>query len=537
MGLEDSALFRKYVNVGEKKAGSTWMGIFVGLFAALGGLLFGYDTGTISGIMAMPYVLEHFPRSKGAKLLPPSERKFTSGESSLIVSILSVGTFLGALMAPFFSDTIGRRWTLILSSLVVFNLGIILQTASTSIPLLCAGRAIAGCGVGLVSACIPLYQSECVPKWIRGAVVSCYQFAITLGIFLAACINQGTKDRKDTGSYRIPISIQIIWALLLGGGLLFLPETPRFWVSKGQADKAKNSLSRLRRLPVDHPDLLSEYDEIKASFDYEMSHGTSTWIDCFSTNNKQRKRLITGVFLQAFQQLTGVNFIFYYGTPFFKSAGIENPFIISIATNIVNMFMTFPGVILIEVIGRRKLLLGGAVGMCVSELLIAIIGVAVSETNKSANKVLVAFTCTFIASFAATWGPGCWAVIGEIFPLRTRAKSIAMSTASNWLWNWAIAFATPYLVDPGKGNANLGRKVFFIWGGCNFLCGLFAYCFVYETKGLSLEQCDELYDNVDQAWVSGKFVPSVHALGHQDSIEFSDSQKEQAITEVEDASV
>ncbi|CAH2354206.1 low-affinity glucose transporter Hxt3p [[Candida] railenensis] len=504
MGLENSALVRKYVNVGEKRAGSTSMGIFVGLFAAFGGILFGYDTGTISGIMAMPYVLARFPKN--------IDDGFSSSESSLIVSILSVGTFFGALLAPFLSDTLGRRWTLIISSLIVFNLGIILQTAADAIPMLCAGRAIAGFGVGLISASIPLYQSECAPKWIRGAIVSCYQFAITIGILLAACVNEGTKDRNDSGSYRIPIAVQFLWALILGGGLFFLPETPRFWVSKGQEAKARDSLSRLRRIPADHPDLIEEYDDIKASFDFEMAHGTTSWLDCFSKRNRQVYRLFTGIWLQAFQQLTGINFIFYYGTPFFQSAGIKNPFTISIATNIVNVFMTLPGVVLIETAGRRKVLIYGAVCMCVSELLIAIVGVAVSEENKSANKVLVAFTCTFIAAFASTWGPCCWAVVGEIFPLRTRAKSVAMSTASNWLWNWAIAYATPYLVNTGPGNAGLQRKVFFIWGGCNFLCILFAWAFVMETKGLTLEQVDELYETVASPWKSSTFVPSAHAF-------------------------
>lgn len=523
MGLENNRLVQKYVNVGEKKAGSTTMGVVVGAFAAVGGILFGYDTGTISGILAMKYVTARFPKDKA---------EFTSSEKSLIVSILSVGTFFGALAAPFMSDTLGRRWSLIISTLVVFNIGIILQTASTGIPLLCAGRAIAGFGVGLVSAVIPLYQSETAPKWIRGAIVSCYQFAITIGLFLAALVNQGTHNRSDSGSYRIPIALQFLWALILGVGMIFLPDTPRFWVHKGREDKAKESLSRLRKLSVDHPDLVEEYEDIKAAYEYELQFGSSSWLDVFSTKNRQLKRLFTGVFLQAFQQLTGVNFVFYFGTAFFESAGV-NGFVISLATNIVNVGCTVPGIILMEVVGRRKLLISGAVGMAVSQLIIAIVGVA-SKTD-SANKVLVAFTCTFIGSFAATWGPACWVVIGEIFPLRTRAKSVAVSTASNWLWNWAIAYATPYLVDPGKGNANLGSKVFFIWGGCNVLCGLFAFIYVYETKGLTLEQIDEMYEQIPNGWKSTSYVPSEHAFRHENA-EGSIDSLNKAETEIDEHS-
>ncbi|RLV93260.1 hypothetical protein JA1_002578 [Spathaspora sp. JA1] len=503
MGLEDNQFLQKFINFGEKKAGSTTRGILVGLFAAFGGFLFGYDTGTISGILAMDYVKQRFPANK-------TSGDFSSGEKSLIVSILSVGTFVGSLSSPLFSDRIGRRWTLILSTMIVFNLGIVLQTIATSNPLLIAGRAIAGLGVGLISSVTPLYIAETTPKWIRGAIVSCYQLAITIGLLIAAVANKGTEGRNDSGSYRIPIALQFGWALILSVGMFLLPETPRFWVSKSDEAKAKDSLRRLRKLPVDHPDLIEEYEDIKANFEFEIQFGTSSWAQVFKNVGKQHKRLFMGVFLQAFQQLTGINFIFYYGTAFFKNSGIKNPFTIQMATNIVNVGMTFPGIVLIELIGRRKLLLSGSVVMSIAQLLVASIGVATD--SKAANQCLVAFSCIFIAGFAATWGPLGWAVVAESYSLNVRQKSVAISTASNWLWNFAIGYATPYMVDSGKGNANLGSKVFFIWGGCNVIGFLFVYFFVYETKGLSLEQIDEMYMMVDNAWDSAKFIPTEHAF-------------------------
>nr|AEB31259.1 xylose transporter [Scheffersomyces stipitis] len=528
MGLEDSALLQKYINFGEKKAGSTTMGICVGLFAAFGGILFGYDTGTISGIMAMDYVTARFPSN---------HQSFSSSESSLIVSILSVGTFFGSLSASFISDRLGRRLTLMISTLIIFNVGIILQTASTSIPLLCVGRVFAGLGVGLISAVIPLYQAETVPKWIRGAVVSCYQWAITLGLLLAAVVNQGTHNRNDSGSYRIPIAIQFLWALILGGGMCLLPETPRFWVSKGDNDRAKDSLRRLRKLPLDHPDLIEEYEEIKANYEYEAQYGSGSWSQVFANKNHQRKRLAMGVGIQALQQLTGINFIFYYGTNFFKGSGIKNEFLIQMATNIVNFGSTVPGILLVEIIGRRKLLLGGSAVMSISQLIVAIVGVAAGEGSTSANKCLVAFVCIFIAAFAATWGPLCWAVIAECYPLTVRQKSISLCTASNWLWNWGIAYATPYMVNSGPGNANLGSKVFFIWGGCNIIGGLFVWYLVYETKGLTLEQIDEMYEKVPKAWQSTRFIPSEHAFTQPSAAASVSSGKAEGVSEVEEASV
>lgn len=524
MGLEDSKLVQKYVNVGEKKAGSTFMAIFVGVFAAFGGVLYGYDTGTISGVMAMKYVLKRFPSNK---------ESFSSSESSLIVSILSVGTFFGALTAPIINDTLGRRWCLIIASLIVFNVGVVLQIISTGIPLLCAGRVIAGFGVGLISSTIPLYQSEASPKWIRGAVVSCYQWAITIGIFLAACFNQATHAMDSSASYRIPIGLQILWSLILGFGMFLLPDTPRFWISKGRHEKATESLSRLRKLPGDHPDLIEELDDIKAAYEFEIEYGKSSWSQVFSNKNHQLKRLTTGVLCQAFQQLTGVNFIFYFGTTFFERAGV-NGFTTSLATNIVNVGSTIPGILLMEVVGRRNMLMAGAAGMSVSQLIVAIVGVA-AGSGKSSQNVLVAFSCIFIAFFAATWGPCAWVVVGELFPLRTRAKSVALCAASNWLWNWAIAYATPYMVDSDKGN--LGSNVFFIWGGFNFACFFFAWYFIYETKGLSLEQVDELYEKVSKAWKSKGFVPTEHAFREQHHLANNlDESKAEAIS-VEDVSV
>ncbi|SCU81650.1 LAME_0B08020g1_1 [Lachancea meyersii CBS 8951] len=474
--------------------GSKFRAIAIGLFVAFGGVLFGYDTGTISGILAMQYVKDNFT----------DRGHFTAGETSLITSILSAGTFCGAIFAPLVSDTLGRRLGLLIST-VIFTVGVILQVAASEQNLLIVGRVIAGLGVGVLSAIVPLYQSEAAPKWIRGAVVSCYQWAITIGLLLAACVNQGTHARDDSGSYRIPIAIQFLWAIIMFGGMIVLPESPRFYVKTGKLPQAADSLSRLRGLPRDDKYVEAELEEIVANYEYERSFGSTTIWDCFRPANHQLKRILTGIAIQALQQLTGINFIFYYGTQFFQNSGIKNPFITQLIMNIVNVVMTIPGIALIEIAGRRNLLLAGAVGMCVSEFIVAAVGTALPDSN-SANKTLIAFSCTFIASFAATWGPLAWVVVGEIYPLRVRGKSVALCAASNWLFNFAIAYATPYLVDEDR--ANLQSKVFFIWGGCTFLCFLFVYLFVYETKGLTLEQIDELYDTCPSARQSKHFVPS-----------------------------
>jgi len=298
-------------------------------------------------------------------------------------------------------------------------------------------------------------------------------------------------------------------------GLLFLPETPRFLIKSNKPEKAARSLSKLRRLPVDDPAIRDELAEIQANHEYELSIGKSSYLDC--VRGGMGKRLATGCLLQALQQLTGVNFIFYYGTQYFKNSGISNAFVVSMITSAVNVASTLPGLWAVDKFGRRPLLLWGAVGMCVSQLIVAVTGTTSSAqtatgevyaTNVAAQKAGIAFICIYIFFFASTWGPLAWVVTGEIFPLKVRAKALSMTTATNWLLNWAIAYSTPYLVNYGPGNANLQSKIFFIWFGCCFICIAFVYFMIYETKGFTLEEIDELYSEVSSARKSIGWQPT-----------------------------
>lgn len=478
--------------------------IVMSAFAGFGGILFGYDTGTIGGIIAMDDWLRTFGRYD-----PTGKLGFylATNDKSLVVSILSAGTFFGALLAFPMGDMVGRKRGLIMSCLV-FSLGVGLQL-DTRWGVFVIGRVIAGFGVGLVSCLVPMYQSECAPKSIRGLIVGLYQLAITIGALLAAIVLNATKDEQSHSSWRTPIAVQFAWAAILSGGMALLPESPRYLLLKGQQAEARKALGRLMSLPANSPEVEAEAVEISTALAVELEVGTSTYLDCFkNTENRNGFRTWTGILLQGWQQLTGINFIFYYGTTFFKQAGIQNPFIITIIADVVNTVMTIVGVQLIDRVGRRRLLLFGAAGMCISEFMVAIVGITVGHpiqvaggivVNLAAQRVLIAFTCIYISFFAVSWGPVIWVITGEIFPLGIRAKSMSLAVASNWLWNFGIGYATPYLVNPSTTGinaekaANLGVKVFFIWGATCVGCFIFTYLFVPETKGLSLEQIDLLY--------------------------------------------
>lgn len=220
--------------------------------------------------------------------------------------------------------------------------------------------------------------------------------------------------------------------------MLILPETPRFLIKQDKMDRAAHSLGILRRLPADHPSIQEELAEIKANHDYEMSLGKASYIDCFRKG--MLKRQLTGMGIQALQQLTGINFIFYYGTQYFKNSGLSDSFVISMITSAVNVGSTIPGLYMIDKWGRRPLLLWGAVGMAVSQLLVAVLGTTTTGQDANGNIIVynvaaqqagVAFVCIFIFFFAATWGPLGWVVTGEIFPLKFRAKGLSMTTATN----------------------------------------------------------------------------------------------------------
>lgn len=482
--------------------GSTVVGFFIAAFAAFGGILFGYDTGTIGGLIAMTNWLETFGTYDDtgyAQALNGIPYFITTSNKSLVVSILSAGTFFGAFLAAPFADILGRRIGLI-ASCAVFSLGVGLQL-DTHWGAFVAGRAIAGLGVGLVSCIVPMYQSECAPSKIRGTVVGLYQLAITFGALFAALVLNATKNQSSYSSWRTPVAVQFAWAGIIVIGMILLPESPRYLITKGKEVKAKKALAVLMRSSADSEEVHAEYLEVSLALQAEREvTGNVGYLDCFSNGpDRHAFRTWTGILAQGFQQLTGINFIFYYGTSFFKASGIGNPFLITIACDVVNTGMTMIGVNLIDRIGRRPLLFWGAIAMGTFEMLIAIIGTA-DASSHAANQTMIAFTCLYIATFAISWGPIIWCITGEIFPNATRAKSMSLAVASNWLWNWGIGYATPYLVDapttsgPNKTNtANLKSKVFFIWGATCFTCALFTYFFIPEVKGLTLEQVDLLY--------------------------------------------
>ncbi|OXB35168.1 hypothetical protein LQV05_001196 [Cryptococcus neoformans] len=506
------------------------LAVILGAFASFSGFLFGYDTGYISGCKEM----ETFIRTFGV-LQPDGTYILSSGRDSLITSILSVGTCLGALCGSMVGDRIGRRFGIVFY-ICLFFIGVALQTGCKNLAGFAIGRVFAGLGVGGTSCLVPIYQAECSPKAIRGFVVAAYQFFVTVGLLVAACVVYATKGRPDNSAYEIPIAIQFVWGAVIIGGMCILPESPRWLLLKDKQEQAKKNLSRLLGQAENSQAVTTEFAEISANLEHERSLGKGTWMDCLKYGeSKTRLRIFTGMALQALQQLTGVNFIFYYGTTFFSNSGISNPFLTTIATNVVNVGMSVPGMLAADRIGRRPLMMYGAAGMAVSQLIVAAVGVAVDTSNQAGQKALVGFVCIYIAHFASTWGILAWVITSEIYPYELRGKGMSLSTATQWLFNFAIGYATPYLVDVAPGSAGLKTNVFWIWGGCCCIAFVFAYFFIPETKELSLEQCDLLYRNSSVLKSAAYRRQILEHDMHDDEIAHYDSNKRPRTEHVEDS--
>lgn len=297
--------------------------IYMALLVAMGGFIFGYDTGQISGFLEMKVFLERFGQKTTVSTMNPTGYRFSNVRAGLIVALvslrpnvsniallilqLSIGTLVGCLIAGPLANKFGRKpcvpvWCL------VFCVGVVIQEAVGQGQWvgIVMGRWVAGLGVGACSVLVPLYMAETSPVPVRGAVISCYQLFITIGILVADCINYGTESRSDTGSYRIPMGIGFLWALILGLGILLLPETPRHDWNHGRSDRARTTMSKFYGLPEDHELIVNETAEIQRVM--EATQGDHPWWEAI-TGPRMLYRVLLAMSLQMLQQLTGANYL------------------------------------------------------------------------------------------------------------------------------------------------------------------------------------------------------------------------------------
>lgn len=444
--------------------------------------MFGYESGQISGFLAMSDFIERFG----------DNGEFSPVRQGTIVGLLAIGTLFGCLCSAPLADTYGRRLT-ISGSAFFYIVGVIIEITSESVWVQFAmGRFAAGLGIGALSTVVPMYQSESIPKRIRGATVSSYQLMITLGIWTAYMINYGTvKDYSNSAQWRIPNGLSALWAIILGSTILLLPESPRYAYRKGRIDEARMNMARLNGVDPHSAFIDSEIREIQEKLEAESVGGDHPWHEIF-TGPRMLYRTLLGMVLQAGQQLTGANYFFYYGTTIFTATGLENSYVTSIILGTVNVAATIVGLWIVENVGRRKAMMTGAAWMGVCLFIYSFVGhYQLDQDNPQstpqAGNIMIVFTCLFIAAFATTWGPLVWAIVGELYPARYRATCMALATASNWLFNFLISFFSTMIT----------RKIDYfyglVFGTCCFALFFVVYFFMIETKDRSLEEIDTMY--------------------------------------------
>ncbi|KAL5371559.1 hypothetical protein DPSP01_014181 [Paraphaeosphaeria sporulosa] len=484
----------------------TWVGFSMGVLVSMGGFVFGYDTGQISGFLAMPDFLRRFGQRHTNGDTP--EYYFSNVRSGLIVGLLSIGTLFGALAGAPIADWIGRKLSIIFWCLV-FSVGIIVQISATDKWYqIMLGRLVAGFGVGALSLLVPMYQAETAPRHIRGALISTYQLMITFGIFLAAVFNYAAENHQsgNAASWQITLGLSFVFPAILVGGILFFSETPRFLFRQGKEEEAKQTMCKVYGVGENHYAIHMELEEIRMKLAEETNKGSAIqeWFGMWKAP-KMAYRLAIGMGLQMFQQLTGANYFFYYGTVIFRGTGINNSFVTQMILNGINFGVTFYGLYIVEHYGRRKSLIAGSIWMFICFMIFASVGHFALDRNTPENTphasvAMIVFACFFIFGFATTWGPMIWTICGELYPSRYRAKAMALSTASNWLWNFLLAFFTPFITGA------IDFRYGYVFAGCNVLAGFGIYFFVIEGQGRTLEEIDTMYLLGVKPWESAKWV-------------------------------
>lgn len=453
---------------------------FIYFFGALGGLLFGYDTGVISG--AMLFIGKELGIKAG------------SFEDGFITASVLLGAILGAAIIGPLSDKLGRK-KLLLTSACIFFIGALGSGFAPDYAVLVSSRVLLGIAVGGASALIPTYLAELAPAEKRGGIGTLFQLMIMTGIFLAYVSNEwlspkGMIGLSQTVGWRWMLGLAAIPAALLFLGGLFLPESPRFLVRKGRDDDARNVLLQIS--PNE-----SAVNEELADIKLQASIPSGGFKELFGT--MARPVLIMALGLAIFQQVMGCNTVLYYAPKIFISAGFSEHFALQshIVIGIFNVIVTAIAVKIMDKIDRKKMLTYGAIGMGVSLLAMSTAMLVLKAGNGNLGSWICVIALTlYIAFFSATWGPVMWVMIGEAFPLNIRGLGNSFGAVINWAANFAVSQSFPMLLiaftpahalnAEGQGIA----KLFIVYGVLCFAAIWFIAKFTIETRNRTLESLE-----------------------------------------------
>lgn len=426
---------------------------FLSVFVSLGVFLFGYDQGVMSGIITGPYFKDYFNQP-------------TRAEIGTMVAILEVGAFIASLSVGRIGDIIGRKKTILYGALV-FVVGGACQSFATGMAMMMLGRFVAGLGVGALSTIVPVYQSEISPPHNRGKL-ACIEFSGNIfGYLVSVWVDYFSSFIYSDWAWRLPLLLQVVMGALLAVGSFLIVESPRWLLDNDHDEEGIVVIANLYgKGDIHNPKARDEYREIKMNVLLQRQEGERSYADMFK---RYYKRVFIAMSAQSLAQLNGINVISYYAPLVFEQAGWvgRDALLMTGVNGITYLLSTVPTWYLVDRLGRRFILMSGAVAMIISLSAISyfiFIDIHITPT------MVVVFVMIYNAAFGYSWGPIPWLYPPEILPLSIRAKGASLSTAANWAFNWLVGEMTPILQEAIKWRLYLLHAFFcavsFVVGKC-----------------------------------------------------------------------
>lgn len=463
----------------EKRSSSTRKYVLAcAIFASLNSVLLGYDVGVMSG--AIIFIHE--------------DLKITEVQEEVLIGCLSILSLFGSLAGGRTSDIIGRKWTMALAA-IIFQTGAATMTFAPSFEVLILGRFLAGIGIGFGVMIAPIYIAEISPSVARGSLTSFPEIFINLGILLGYVSNFAFSGLPEHINWRVMLGVGILPSLFIGAALFIIPESPRWLVMKNRVDEARAVLLKTIDNEAEVEERLAEILLAAGTGSTEKYEEKAVWRELLSPSPSLRRMLITGVGIQCFQQITGIDATVYYSPEIFQEAGIQDKSKLLAATVAVGVSKTvfiLVAIFLVDKLGRKPLLYVSTIGMT-----ICLFSIGVTLTFLGQGQVGIAmailFVCSNVAFFSVGIGPVCWVLTSEIFPLKLRAQASALGAVGNRVCSGLVAMSFLSI-----SRAISVGGTFFVFAVISALSVLFVYTLVPETKGKSLEQIELLFKDEHQ---------------------------------------